>query len=206
MKQNLLREITVPEYIKHVTLSKKRRAKYYTKKSKIPKKYAKFKFNPKGILVDPLGNPVIANPCSVGTPRLKKINGQDFYKGTDSPHIRAKVVQEIKTFLIPFVEKLEPVTTFPVQIKLELHDMIGIGNWDLDNLWIYNKCMQDVLVQEGILPEDNVMYVTAAAAPEFYPVDTEEERKLVFKIYEDTRDVIKENTAYSELHSNHSEW
>lgn len=203
---NLINSITVPKYIKHVVLSKKRRAKYYTKKSKIPKKYQGLPFNNKGILVDKLGNPVIANPRVVGTPRLKKVNGQDFYKGTDSPHIRSKVVNEIKSFLKTFVKGIEPITTYPVQIKLEMHDVIGVGNWDLDNLWIYNKCMQDVLVDTGVLAEDNVMYVTAAAAPEFYPVDNEDDRKLVFKIYQDERDVIKNNTQYNELHSNRSEW
>lgn len=202
----LLTEITVPKYIKHVTLSKKRRAKYYSRKSKIPKKYQGLPFNAKGQLVDKLGNPIIANPRVVGTPRLKKINGQDFYKGTDSPHIRSKVVSEIKSFLKPFVLKAAKVEEFPVQIKLELHDVIGVGNWDLDNLWIYNKCMQDVLVDVGILPEDNVMYVTAAAAPEFYPIEDEEDRKLVFKIYKDERDLIKENLKYNELHSSRSEW
>lgn len=203
---NLINSITVPKYIKHVVLSKKRRAKYYTKKSKIPKKYQGLPYNNKGILVDKLGNPIIANPRVVGTPRLKKVNGQDFYKGTDSPHIRSKVVNEIKSFLKPFVKGIEPITTYPVQIKLEMHDVIGVGNWDLDNLWIYNKCMQDVLVDTGVLAEDNVMYVTAAAAPEFYPVDNEDDRKLVFKIYQDERDVIKNNTQYNELHSNRSEW
>jgi hypothetical protein len=202
----LLISITVPEYIKHIVLSKKRRAKYYTKKSKIPKKYKGLPFNKKGILVDKLGNPVIANPRVVGTPRLKKVNGQDFYKGTDSPHIRSKVVNELKSFLKTFVQGIDPVTSYPVQIRLEMHDVIGVGNWDLDNLWIYNKCMQDVLVDQGILAEDNVMYVTAAAAPEFYPVDDEKDRKLVFKIYEDDRDVIKNNPQYNELHSNRSEW
>lgn len=203
---NLINSITVPKYIKHVVLSKKRRAKYYTKKSKIPKKYQGLPYNNKGILVDKLGNPIIANPRVVGTPRLKKVNGQDFYKGTDSPHIRSKVVNEIKSFLKPFVKGIDPITTYPVQIKLEMHDVIGVGNWDLDNLWIYNKCMQDVLVDTGVLAEDNVMYVTAAAAPEFYPVDNEDDRKLVFKIYQDERDVIKNNTQYNELHSNRSEW
>jgi hypothetical protein len=202
----LLISITVPEYIKHIVLSKKRRAKYYTKKSKIPKKYKGLPFNKKGILVDKLGNPVIANPRVVGTPRLKKVNGQDFYKGTDSPHIRSKVVNELKSFLKTFVQGIDPVTSYPVQIRLEMHDVIGVGNWDLDNLWIYNKCMQDVLVDQGILAEDNVMYVTAAAAPEFYPVNDEKDRKLVFKIYEDDRDVIKNNPQYNELHSNRSEW
>lgn len=204
MKQLL--KIEVPKYIKYVTLSKNRRPKYYTKKSKIPKKYQSCRFNDKGVLIDILGNPIIANPRTVGTARLKKINGQDFYKGTDSPHIRAKVVQEIKSFLTEFVKGQPRIEEFPVQIRLELHDVIGSANWDLDNLWIYNKCMQDVLVTEGILPEDNIMYVTAAAAPEFFPVEEDEDRKLVFSIYLDDRKIIKQNSKYNELHSNSSEW
>jgi len=198
--------ITIPQYIKHAKLADKRRAKYYLKGKKLPNKYKNFKYNKKGILIDSLGNPIVANPRSVGTPRFKKINGQDFYKGVDSPFTRSKIVSQIKAFFKEHVKGIPPVTYLPVQIDLELHDVVGTKTWDLDNLWIYNKCMQDVLVDEGVLPEDNIMYVTKAAAPEFFPVESEEQRKLVFVIKQDRRNIIKKTPEYKEIHTSKSDW
>jgi hypothetical protein len=72
---------------------------------------------------------------------------------------------------------------------MELHNITGEGNWDLDNLWIYTKCIQDLLVEEGIMPDDNIQFVSKPAAPEFFPISNEEDRKLVFKIYKDERNI-----------------
>jgi len=37
------------------------------------------------------------------------------------------------------------------------------------------------------LPDDNIKFVSQAAAMEFYPVEKEEDRKLVFHIVSDDR-------------------
>lgn len=193
-----IRSIEIPQYIKYVQLSKKRRAKYYlrTSKKKLPKKYADLKFNKKGILVHKDGTPVIANPRSMGTPRLKKINGQEIYSGMPY-HMRSKIVRAIKDSFSEILKKVEPVTEFPVQLTMELHDEIGNGDWDLDNLWIYNKCFQDALVENGVLPSDSIKYITKPATPEFFPVKDQSERKLVWRIYEDDRDSITEDPYYT---------
>ncbi|MDC6350725.1 hypothetical protein PP178_04110 [Zeaxanthinibacter sp. PT1] len=191
----ILELITIPLYITQVKLSEKRRATHYKKgsKKKIPKKYEKYVFNKKGILVHPkTGTPAIANPRSVGTPRYKKINGQEIYSGMPH-HMRAKIVLAIKKNFLKYLKEVKPIQDFPIQIDMELHAEIGIGNWDLDNLWIYNKCFQDALTEAGIIPEDNIQYITKCAAPEFVPVASEEQRKFVFKIYKDNRQEIISN-------------
>ena len=62
--------IEIPEFIEHVVISKKRRAKY--------KK-------------DSSGNTVIANPRTVGKEKKWKINSQSIYSGMGH-HLRSKVV------------------------------------------------------------------------------------------------------------------
>lgn len=189
--------ITIPEFITHVKLSNKRRAKYYTKKSKIPKKYKELKFK-NGFLVDVDGKKVVSNPRSVGTPKLKKINGQEIYSGMPH-HMRAKIVKTIKDFYKKHLKNIDPVDSFPIQIEMELHAPIEVGNWDLDNLWIYNKCFQDALTDLGIIPDDNIQYITKPASPLFFPVENMEDRKLVYRIYSDDREVILQNPYYEKV-------
>lgn len=204
--RELILEIEIPHFITKVMLSKQRRATYYKKKDKnIPKKHLGKKFNKQGFMIDTFGNRIIKNSRSVGTPRYKKINGQEFYKGADSHHIRAKVVNELKKFYSETLKNVKPITQFPIQIEWEHHELIGVGNWDLDNLWIYNKCFQDALIDNNVIPEDNVMFITKAAAPEIFPVETEEERKIIFKVYLDKRDVILNNSVYQNMHNSTKE-
>jgi hypothetical protein len=158
-------------------------------KDKIPKKYQgpSFTFNKKGRLCSEDGMPLIKNSRTVGTPNYKKINGQEFYAGVGSPIIRVKVVNAIKDSFRPYLKGIKPLDDFPVCIDCHYYDVPGPANWDLDNKWIYTKVFQDLLVKEGILPDDNIHYVSRAASMEYYPVETEEERKLVFYIYKDPR-------------------
>ena len=82
--RRLLLEITIPEYITKVALSKARRPVYYSinGKRKPPKKYLKdplYTIDRQGYLrYRPTGDKVVANKKVVGTPKYQKINGQDF--------------------------------------------------------------------------------------------------------------------------------
>jgi hypothetical protein len=193
--RRLLQEITIPNYITHVMLSKKRKIVYYNIKGKRkpPQKYLKDKLyiiDNKGFLrYRPTGEFVVANKRTAGTPKYQKINGQDFYSGFGSPFIRNTMVTEIKRSLLPYAKRVPKIVEFPIQFEMELYTTIDEGNWDLDNLWIYSKCFQDVLVQAGIIPDDNIQFITKPAAPEFFPVKTPEERKIIFKIYKDERNI-----------------
>ena len=172
-------------------MSNRRRPTYYTSKDRIPKKYQdpSFHFDRKGRLCTEDGQPIIRNAKTVNTPRMKKINGQDFYAGSTRPVIRVKIVNAIKDSFRPYLRKIHkiPKEKYPIQISCEMYDVPGKADWDLDNKWIYLKVFQDLLVQEKIIVDDNITYISKAASMEFFPVETTEERKLVFHITSDTR-------------------
>jgi len=183
--------ITIPEFIEYVKMSNSRRPTYYTLKDRLPKKYQDptFHFDRKGRLCTNDGQPIIRNARTVGTPRMKKINGQDFYAGSTRPVIRVKIVNSIKDSFRPYLSKFRKISKdkFPIQISCAMYDVPGKADWDLDNKWIYLKVFQDLIVQEKIIPDDNIKYVSKAASMEFFPVANTEERKLVFTISSDTR-------------------
>jgi len=112
--------VEIPNYITHVKLSNRRRAKYYTTKSKIPKKYKNYKFNTENFLIDKLGNKIISNPKVVGTPNMKKINGQDFYRGGNNPIIRSKIVLKMKSFWTDKLKKCKKININQYPLKLSL--------------------------------------------------------------------------------------
>jgi len=192
--------IEIPEYVTHVELSKTRKARYYCKGQKLPKKYAKFKkYDLKGRLLGEDGAPIIANAGVVNKPRELKINGQSLYSGNMNPMVRSKVVNVIKKFFDSFTN-VEPVP-FPVRIEADLYCPLASKNWDLDNQWIYHKCFLDSLVRNGVLPDDNVMFVTQAPGFRYFPVDHREDRKLVYRLIPEDRPEILNHGAYISFHS-----
>jgi len=101
--------------------------------------------------------------------------------------MRVKIVNGIKDSFRPYLSNVPRFKQFPVKLLCEFHDLPGRADWDLDNKWIYCKVFQDLLVQEGKLPDDNIKFISQAAAMEYYPVDDEQDRKLVFHIITDDR-------------------
>lgn len=190
-------EIEIPNYLTHVQLTKGRRAKYYTKGTKIPKKYSKLKkYDSKNRLCGADGKPIVANPASINKPRIKKINGQELYSGNMPPHLRSKIVSVLKEHFMEALCKCNRIEHFPIAIEAELYTIPGAMNWDLDNQWIYHKCFQDALVANHIIPDDNIFYITKAPAFSYHPVDRLEDRKLVYRITQDARQELREHPEY----------
>jgi hypothetical protein len=147
------------------------------------------------------GARVIKNPVSAGTPKDKLINGQDIYNQTIVQESRNRMLQAIKASFAPFVNTLEPIDRddLPVRIEVELHDTILESSskqlWDVDNrFYMYGKAFQDVLTgnklkgvarSKIILPDDNCLVISKPPSPLFIPVQTPEERKLIFRIYKE---------------------
>lgn len=140
--------------------------------------------------------------------KYRKINGQNIYSGMN-PHIRAKLMREMHQYLRQYVKRnwrLKP----PLSVKLEFHAPINYGSvrrikdkktgisklswkepdvnyvprWDADNQWIWTKAFNDVLVQEGVVEDDNVSQIRASGEVKWIPVDHLDDRKLVFVIEE----------------------
>lgn len=217
--------VEIPNYIRQVKLSDARQKKYYEKGKAAPKakRYndsSKFEWkrwsNGKIYLTEiETKERVVANPRAAGTPRLITINGQKIYNGEASKHIRNKILSAIKESFAPYINKMNPVPleNFPLRLELEVHDIIREPSsnslWDLDNrAWPYIKAFQDCLTgnadkkgkkrNKQIIPDDNVLWITQPPVPKFVPVDSEEDRKLVFTIVRDTDKRVKNNKEFQE--------
>lgn len=205
-------ELVIPQYITKVQLSKKQRTKYYTKKSKIPKTKQKYKFK-NGYLVDENNKKIIANPKTAGKPKYEVLSGNKLKAGFGSPHIRAKIVKELKKFYRPFVQeyidKHGPITEFPLRIEWDVYTTVEEEkpNWDADNLDFYFKYFQDCLFEttckyndyakykgkklKQLIPNDTVEYITFPSMPKIIPIDNWDDRKFVFRFYKDNRPELK---------------
>lgn len=184
--------ITIPDFISYVKLSESRRAKYYYKGDKIPKKYSdKTKFDFKkdkyniGILCDlKTGDKIIKNSRVAGTPKLLKIRGQDFYSGFSHHSIRIKVVEAIKE---SYKDHIKHMTAFkdsdyPLYVEFLYYDLRKQAQ-DLDNKrFAYEKCMLDLLQTEGILKNDNLDCITKLSS-EFFEVVDEKDRAIEINFY-----------------------
>ena len=161
MKTNLLLTITIPNYIRKVTISKKRQAKYYVRgMKKIPAKYYRriddygwVKYpNGKEYLVETkTGERIIANPRVVGTPSIKLINGQKIYNGEIHSFQKEVIMEAIRSQFAEYTKDIEPITDYPIRILGELHDTYideytNEQDWDVDNrFYPYAKALPDVL-------------------------------------------------------------
>lgn len=181
--KELLR-IVIPNYITHVKLCNSRPSKFYTRNIRLPEKYnnEEYSFSAYGILTENAsGKAVLANPKTAGTPRYKKINGQEIYNGKLSPVERSLMIKEMKAFYRKYLPKIQKIKK-ECKIRLEIHNELGDGNQDLDNMsWIMIKVIQDALVESKILPEDNLKVIKGYEV-NFYPTQESQERKLVISI------------------------
>lgn len=75
-----------------------------------------------------------------------------------------------------------PSNMFPLKMTMEFHYPIGVGNWDIDNKWIYTKAFMDCLNNNNYIPEDNVLFVHQAPFPSFHPIEDKEQRKQIIVI------------------------
>lgn len=237
----LLATVEIPEYVRLIILANARRETYYEKgKKKLPDKWANQIgvnvdwqiIKGKTLLCDADGNPIISNPNSAGTPRGEVISGSSLHSLRMMDSTRSKIMMAIKKNMTPHIEKLEPITKFPIRILMEIHDTyldyMYIDSkskqpkdtyWDIDNrVLFYAKAFPDilqgspmiqkikgskekkkVLTSKQIIPNDHRGYITQPPVPLFYPIEDTKDRKLVFKIYHDDRDIIKNHPAYVNL-------
>ena len=196
MKQDfpLLQTITIPRYITRIRVAKKRRATRFIrgrKTPKIPAKYKHLEYNEKGILVYEDGEKVIANSLSVGTPRYEAISGNRFTTGYDG-YLRNNIVYALKEMYRPYVKSMRSFDLFPLIMEWDFYTTIGEANFDMSNFWFYLKYFEDTLIDEGLIPDDSVRYITGSAGPLFIPVRRFGQRKFVFRFYHDNREFMQE--------------
>lgn len=175
----------------HIVISKKRRIVYYKKKDDVPKKYKNSLADKNGFLLDKEGNRIVKNKRTAGTPKIEKMSGNSLLTGYSTPHMRTRISNELKDYFRPFVKKaireFGLIKKFPIRIEWEVYTTVDNPVWDLSNLFFYYKYFEDTLHREGMIPDDNIKYVTHSPGPKLIPVDDWEKRKFIFTIHDDSR-------------------
>lgn len=217
-------EVTIPQFIQEYKLSNKIMRRFYKEGSKIPlpltysKNPTRFIYK-KGKLFDVEKKEFITrNKNTVGKPRMKAISANNIWSKMDE-HERMKMVEQVKASFKPYFEaKAEAFKhlKYPIIVEWDIYTPPRYGDWDLTNIWVYSKVMEDLIKTDdpaelaylteknpnripglGLIPDDCIFYITKAASPQFIPVQFEQERCMVFRFIEDKRPEIINHLMYN---------
>lgn len=200
-----LKTIEIPQYMYQIQVSKSRNVKYFHQESgrgkvkktleDIPKKYKATSYDLLGFALNDKNEKIIANPLAAGTAKYVPINGQVFYSSSGK-FTRAKVVTELHQYFKEIFEQvdLQPFAKneYPIIIHLEWFAPFTHKTMDVTNMAsVYIKTFEDTLTNNGYIEDDEVRYVTGSF-PIYTPVDTFEDRKMIFTFYQDMRKEIQQ--------------
>ena len=160
--------------------------------------------------------PVVANPDEVGKPNYIHIRGQDLYSGNLNEFHRANMMNYIKDYFRPFVEKalihwnITKISFehYPLRLQTILFDNIQNEysnskefpgqRWDLSNrLFPYVKAFPDLLTEMGIIEDDDRLRISKSEEV-FIPLEESnlDNRQIIFKLFPDTREVVQNFKKY----------
>lgn len=188
-KDNVI-TITVPNFTEYIKVAESKKLKPIVKgKRKIPKKYldeTKYSFDDKNRLIElSTGKLVPGNPNVVGKPRYWRVNGQDIYNQKVKTFQRNNYIGMLHNYFSNLFEKEFEnirIKKFPLNLSIIFYvkDMQD-HNIDNDNKWIWEKVIQDTLVESKILPDDNPRIICQNTKRTVL-VDHEEDVKLIIKL------------------------
>lgn len=188
-KDNVI-TITVPNFTEYIKVAESKKLKPIVKgKRKIPKKYldeTKYSFDDKNRLIElSTGKLVPGNPNVVGKPRYWRVNGQDIYNQKVKTFQRNNYIGMLHNYFSNLFEKEFEnirIKKFPLNLSIIFYvkDMQD-HNIDNDNKWIWEKVIQDTLVESKILPDDNPRIICQNTKRTIL-VDHEEDVKLIIKL------------------------
>lgn len=182
--------IVVDNFSEYIKVADARSVKPIIKgKRKIPKKYldeTKYGFDMKQRLIElETGKVVPSNPKVAGTPRYWRVNGQDIYNQKVKTFQRNNYVGMLHRYFEKiFTEKFENIRIkkFPLRLSIIFHVKdLEDHNIDNDNKWIWEKVIQDTLVECRILPDDNPRFICENSKKTVL-VQNEEDVKLIIKL------------------------
>ena len=181
--------IKIPEFKTKFEISHSRRAKYYKRGDKIPKKYSDLDFyayDKDEFLIERYTyKKIIKNTRVAGTPKYWVLNGQDLYSGNMHHLVRSKISTLVHEYLASFIGKASPIKLEKgeyLDIKCFMSELVGANNWDCDNKWPWTKWFQDTMVETGIIPDDSVGYIRSAGQIYFNEVSDIKDRSLIFVV------------------------
>jgi Holliday junction resolvase RusA-like endonuclease len=190
----LLRKIIIPEILRDVRISEKRRKKYFIKDNltdslEIPQKYQndKYGFLPYKtskktiyrLCLLSTKDPALKNPIAAGTPKNVRVNFQKIWNNEVSDHTRNKMALALKESYKEVLDLVDPITEgFPLKTYFIFHTNKELQ--DIDNLsFLYIKTFHDALVDVGIIPDDTLKYIKRYEAEH----DPSEDEYIEIKIY-----------------------
>ncbi len=192
--------VEIHQYLTHVKMAEKVRPKYLKwlghRNKRVAKKNLPLIRGPKGLALNKNGEKILTNPQTANKPRFKKLSGNNFFSGYGHPLIRAKLAGTVKDDFIKSIKKAGfkkiPASMYPLRIEWDVYCPEGKKPyWDLDNLWFYKKFFLDALRACGRLEEDDFKHITDLSGPRWFPVETLEERKFVFRFMKDDRKEVR---------------
>jgi hypothetical protein len=154
--------------------------------TKIPPSFLtndRYQFDYKGVLWDTrLDEPKLANPQLAGQPRYWVVNFQDIWNGNMAKQSRAARVDKLKDILRPYIEKVKPIKKFPIEVAIVIYD-VSMAT-DISNRGaIYTKVIEDLLVSEGVIPDDKVQYINCSGSCRYVQVSRIEEKRMEVLIF-----------------------
>lgn len=188
----LQNKLIIKQYPTKIPLTKGRQKVYYTS-SNIPSKFIDknthflkkgYSWDDKMRLLDKDGKHIIKNQRKLNSPRYFMINFQSIYSGVMHPQTRAKIVKWFHEF---WKEELK-IDTFKKVIMTEDQALLVFFHYYdipsnikpdfIDNFcFLYKKTFMDSIVEEGLLQDDNIMYVRGDEN-RFYEITDVENRRL----------------------------
>jgi uncharacterized membrane protein len=78
---------------------------------------------------------------------------------------------------------------YPVASAILIYDINT--NMDVDNMGVvYHKVLNDLLVEHKVILDDSARYLNDTGRTKFIYINTEKERKLIFRIYKSDNEDI----------------
>lgn len=190
-------KVILHNFNEYIRIANKRSVKPFLKnsKKKLPKKYQtdEYCWNSNGKLIDAKTGTIIpSNPIMAGTPRDWKINGQDVYNQKVKHSARAAIATKLHEKFKPALKELGKLNEELYPLVLCLHFYIKdenkqktkAKNIDNDNKWIYEKAIQDTMVELGTIPDDNPYIIDGNIKRTFF-VENDEDVRLEIILLKD---------------------
>lgn len=130
-----------------------------------------------------------------GKPKMWTVNGQSIYNAAMHYRTRGTVTKYFHSYLSKYIkEQISPAQIAKIKesigkdlpnklsISLDIYEIHRGKIPDVGNLWIWIKWFEDTLQECGVIPDDNPDHVIESGRKRYHWVETDEERKLIFKI------------------------
>jgi hypothetical protein len=134
--------------------------------------------------------------------KFVKINNQSIYNGTLHHMSRARVIDNLKTFVMEQLQDVPKGLKSKIKTSYRFYTVINHGDikrikgetrwkppkkgympsWDIQNLaFVWMKVIDDCLQESGIIKNDNVSYMLGGNY-EFVEIDNYEQRKIIVEL------------------------